>query len=119
LATTMQRLALHGDLHHDNIMQSTRGWLAIDPKGVWGDPAYETANVFRNPEGAGDLPYQPARIARLAAAFHARLGHDPGRMLGWAVAHCALSTFWSRAAGLPIADDMALLPRLITARSAI
>jgi streptomycin 6-kinase len=119
LATTTQRVALHGDLHHDNIMQSTRGWLAIDPKGVWGDPAYETANVFRNPEGAGDLPHQPARIARLAAAFHARLGHDQGRTLGWAAAHCALSTFWSRAAGLPVDDDMALLPRLITALSAI
>ncbi|KAJ0338741.1 hypothetical protein COL154_014244, partial [Colletotrichum chrysophilum] len=26
--------ALHGDLHHDNILQSPRGWLAIDPKAV-------------------------------------------------------------------------------------
>ncbi len=32
---------LHGDLHHDNIVTgSQRGWLAIDPQGLIGDPAY-------------------------------------------------------------------------------
>ena len=28
---------LHGDIHHENILHDTkRGWLAIDPKGLWG-----------------------------------------------------------------------------------
>ncbi len=26
---------LHGDLHHENIMFSSRGWLVIDPPSVW------------------------------------------------------------------------------------
>jgi streptomycin 6-kinase len=40
---------LHGDLHHDNILTATRqSWLAIDPKGIVGEPAYETAPLLLN-----------------------------------------------------------------------
>jgi streptomycin 6-kinase len=35
---------LHADLHHHNILAAERHpWLAIDPKGVIGDAAYERA----------------------------------------------------------------------------
>jgi streptomycin 6-kinase len=67
--------ALHGDLHHENVLSSPRGWLAIDPKGIWGDPAYEAANAFRNPEGLGERLYEAARIKDLAARFSRDLGH--------------------------------------------
>ncbi len=31
---------IHGDLHHENVLlDAGRGWLAIDPKGVLGEPA--------------------------------------------------------------------------------
>ncbi|HWN58232.1 MAG TPA: aminoglycoside phosphotransferase family protein, partial [Methylomirabilota bacterium] len=41
-ASQAARRVLHGDLHHDNILfDVSRGWLAIDPKGVLGEPAYE------------------------------------------------------------------------------
>lgn len=30
---------LHGDLHHENIMFSSRGWLVIDPVGLVGEPS--------------------------------------------------------------------------------
>jgi len=31
---------LHGDLHHDNILAAERQpWLALDPKGLVGEPA--------------------------------------------------------------------------------
>jgi streptomycin 6-kinase len=32
---------LHGDLHHDNMLQYDEGWVAIDPKGVIGPPLAE------------------------------------------------------------------------------
>jgi streptomycin 6-kinase len=118
LDTTGQATALHGDLHHDNILHSHRGWLAIDPKGVWGDPAYETANAFRNPDGAGDLVFRPDRIAALADCFAHRLGHPRERLLGWAAAHSALTTFWSREAGRDTADDFRLLPLLLASAAA-
>jgi streptomycin 6-kinase len=115
LQTTTVESALHGDLHHDNILQSTRGWLAIDPKGVYGDPAYECANAFRNPEGAGELIFDPTRIATMADLFAERLGHNRQRLLNWAAAHCALSIFWSRESGKDPACDLRLLPILLNA----
>ncbi|MCU0905569.1 MAG: phosphotransferase [Tabrizicola sp.] len=118
LASTQRACALHGDLHHDNILQGARGWLAIDPKGVWGDPAYEPANAFRNPDGAGDLVFRPDRIAHLADRFAHHLHQPRARLLGWAAAHCALSTFWSREAGQDPAADHRLLPVLLSAAAA-
>ena len=44
-----EQVVLHGDLHHDNILSGTReAWLAIDPKGVVGEPTYETGAFLRN-----------------------------------------------------------------------
>jgi streptomycin 6-kinase len=106
---------LHGDLHHDNILASDRGWLAIDPKGLLGDPHYEVANVFRNPHGATQLAASPQRIAALADAFETRLGFNRKRVLGYAAAHSALSACWDLAAGNPITTDLAVLPHLLSA----
>src|SRR5713101_9176579 len=50
LSTSMtEQVLLHGDLHHENILAAERApWLAIDPKGVVGEPAYETGALLRN-----------------------------------------------------------------------
>ncbi len=108
-------IPLHGDLHHDNIMSSDRGWLAIDPKGLLGDATYEVANVFRNPYGANKLVTDPRRIQALADAFATRLGFNRKRVLGWAAAHSALSACWDLSAGNPITVDLAVLPLLLSA----
>ncbi|MBU1307515.1 MAG: phosphotransferase [Alphaproteobacteria bacterium] len=108
-------IPLHGDLHHDNILASDRGWLAIDPKGLVGDPAYELANVFRNPVGAAALIASPRRIAALTDAFEQRLGYNRKRMLGWAAAHAALAACWHLADGNSIATELAVLPLLLSA----
>ena len=49
LQTSEADVLLHGDLHHDNILQNGDDWLVIDPKGVIGDSAYEVAAFIRNP----------------------------------------------------------------------
>ena len=48
LSTSMaEPVLLHGDLHHDNILAAEREpWLAIDPKGLIGEPAYEMGEVY-------------------------------------------------------------------------
>ena len=109
------QIPLHGDLHHDNIISSGRGWLAIDPKGLVGDPAYEVANAFINPEGADKLAAEPRRIAALADAFSSRLGFNRKRVLGWAAAHAALSACWDIEDGNPIFGQLAVLPQLLAA----
>jgi streptomycin 6-kinase len=115
LATTAEAIPLHGDLHHDNVVGSARGWLAIDPKGVLGDRHYDVSNVFRNPDGAGDLAQHPDRIDALADTFAARLGLDRRRTLQWAAAHCALSECWNRDAGDEGGFNLTMLPLLLEA----
>jgi hypothetical protein len=66
--------ALHGDLHHENVLSSPRGWLATDPKGIWGDPAYEAANAFRNPRASASAFTKPRGSRTSPPAFRAILG---------------------------------------------
>jgi streptomycin 6-kinase len=108
---------LHGDLHHDNIIASRRGWLAIDPKGMIGDPAYEVANLFRNPHGAPRVFADAARIARRADILEARLGYTRKRILAYAAAHCALSICWDIEAQDrdSISQSLDVLPLLLAA----
>ncbi|WP_348063344.1 aminoglycoside phosphotransferase family protein [Devosia sp.] len=108
-------IPLHGDLHHDNILSSDRGWLAIDPKGLLGDPCYEVANVFINPERGQAIAADPRRIAARADILSQRLGYPRKRILGWAAAHAALSACWSLADGNSILAQMACLPHLLSA----
>lgn len=109
------QIPLHGDLHHDNILSSDRGWLAIDPKGLVGDPAYDLANVFINPERGIQIASDPRRIAARADILTQRLGYPRKRILGWAAAHAALSACWSLASQQPITTQLACLPHLLTA----
>ena len=43
LASMTKEIFLHGDLHHDNILKHGDQWLAIDPKGIIGEPEFEIA----------------------------------------------------------------------------
>lgn len=111
----MPAIPLHGDLHHDNILSSDRGWLAIDPKGLVGDPHYELANAFRNPHGAIKLAADAKRINAMADTFSARLGLNRKRILGFAAAHAGLSACWDLTSGNSITADLAILPHLLSA----
>jgi len=88
--------ALHGDLHHDNIKGSVRGYLAYDAKGLIGDRAYDLANAFQNPLGAEGLVHDPARARRMAEHWAMAWDTSPKRLLSWAVAHCGLSMTWAQ-----------------------
>lgn len=87
---------LHGDLHHDNILFGPRGWLAIDPKGVLGDPGFDAANVFYNPLDRDDLCLDPRRIAHMAEMFGKTIGQSPRAILDHAIAYGCLSAAWHR-----------------------
>ncbi|OHV59824.1 3'-kinase [Mesorhizobium sp. LCM 4577] len=87
---------LHGDLHHDNILFGPRGWLAIDPKGVLGDPGFDAANMFYNPLDRDDLCLDPRRIEHMADIFGETLGQSPRAILDHAIAYGCLSAAWHR-----------------------
>jgi streptomycin 6-kinase len=95
LATQSRVRPLHGDIHHGNIVSGgARGWLAIDPHGVIGDPAYEAANVFGNPLGARDDILDPERTIFLARMFSEVIGCPQRKIAEYAAAHAALSMCW-------------------------
>lgn len=88
---------LHGDLHHANILSATRApYLAIDPKGVAGEPAYEVGPLFYNPQP--EIFHQPnlARVLKRRLDVLAEyLPIDRERLLACAFAHSVLSAAWS------------------------
>ena len=95
LASAADRLPLHGDLHHGNVLDGgARGWLAIDPKGLIGERTYDVANLLRNPWPHGNLVHSRARMQRLARRYADRLDLDPRRVLDFAFAHAGLSACW-------------------------
>jgi streptomycin 6-kinase len=95
--TQESRRLLHGDLHHDNILfDDRRGWLAIDPKGVIGEPGYEVGAAVRNPAARFTVP---SIIERRVGIFCERLGFDRRRVLGWAFTQAVLSAVWQVEAG--------------------
>lgn len=89
---------LHGDIHHDNILDfGPRGWLAIDPNRLRGERGFDYANLFCNPDM--DDPKQPVAVLperfrqRLAVvAKEARL--ERARLLEWILAYTGLSAAW-------------------------
>ena len=88
------RIPLHGDLHHENIVLGPRGWLAIDPHGLIGDPALDAANFFYNPLERDDLCLDMARARRIAEGFAAGIGRSPAEILDYAHIYGCLSAAW-------------------------
>jgi streptomycin 6-kinase len=97
LASTTQPMLLHGDLHHYNILAAEREpWLAIDPKGIVGDPAYETGAFLYNVLPDNREPRELRRlIARRVDQLAEEIPLDRQRVLGWGIAQAVLSGWWS------------------------
>jgi len=87
---------LHGDLHHDNILSAERqSWLAIDPQGVIGEPAYEVGALLRNvaPQFLAGARLS-SLLRRRIAQFADELGFDRERLRNWGLAQAVLSAWW-------------------------
>jgi streptomycin 6-kinase len=93
LNNPMQVGVLHGDIHHANVLDfASRGWLAIDPKGLLGERAFDFANILCNPDSAHALA--PGRLPRLLRVISDTTGIPQRRMLQWVVAWAGLSAAW-------------------------
>jgi len=90
LATPQDVVALHGDIHHDNVLDfGSRGWLAIDPKGLVGERGFDYANLFCNPDP--QTATTPGRLLRQVAVVAEAAGLDRERLLQWILAWAGLS----------------------------
>jgi streptomycin 6-kinase len=91
-----QDLILHGDLHHDNILESAGGWKAIDPHGYRGDPVAEVGAMIRNPLDSfpKEKPVQKI-VERRLQLLAAELPFDAQRIKAWAFCMTVLSVAWT------------------------
>ncbi len=94
LADPREMRVLHGDIHHRNIRQSRRGWLAFDPKGLWGERTYDCANTLCNPDRT-EVVHNEARLLRNAAILADLLAIELPRLLDFTYAYACLSASWS------------------------
>jgi streptomycin 6-kinase len=97
---------VHGDFHARNILRAERQpWLAVDPKGYVGDPAYDAAIFLRTrayyllvADGlvTGDLL---RHLQAEQALFAEASGIDPERISRWLQLIAVQSSFWGRRNG--------------------
>jgi streptomycin 6-kinase len=93
-AVSPQRCLLHGDFHQDNVLSSHRGWLAIDPKGLYGDPAWDLAPLLFNNLGPARETWRPVVRRRLDQLCD-ELKLDRVRAYALCAARALQSRFWS------------------------
>jgi streptomycin 6-kinase len=119
-ASAPRRVVLHGDLHHDNVLAAEREpWLAIDSKGMTGDPGFDCGAMLYNPEpwlrDERIVRLVPARIEQLADGFAMPID----RVVAWGYVMAMLSEVWNAGdegpyePGQPFDVANVLLPRLV------
>src|SRR5262249_54082001 len=79
------QVVLHQDFHGGNVLRSEREpWLAIDPKPLVGEPAFDAASLLRDrrDELAAD-PRPGSRMRRRLDQLATELQLDRDRLQGW------------------------------------
>ncbi len=96
LSENRDEALLHGDFHHFNVLESARGWLAIDPKGVIGPRGYEVGPLLINPlPGFLSRSDPKGQTERRIAILAEKLGMEPERIRAWGFCHAVMSAWWS------------------------
>jgi streptomycin 6-kinase len=83
-ASQPEVVVCHQDLQGSNVLRATReSWLAIDPKPIVAEPAFDVASLLRDRRWSiGD-----AVIRRRLDVLSAELGLERERMRGWGLVH--------------------------------
>jgi streptomycin 6-kinase len=90
---------------------SREPWLVIDPKGLAGERAYETAAFLRN---KADIEADTTALAqRRIAQMSEVMGVDRQRVLLWAFAAGVLSALWTFEDHGEIGEANLVLPRAL------
>ena len=86
--TIAEEVLLHQDFHGGNVLSSGDEWIAIDPKPLAGERAFDVASLLRDrrDELARD-PHPARRVARRFDQLAEALELDRERMRGWGIVH--------------------------------
>ena len=87
-AVQEEPVVCHQDFHGGNVLRSTReSWLAIDPKPLVGERAFDTAWLLRDRRASVGMDAHPSRrLRRRLDLLSDELGLDRERIRGWGIA---------------------------------
>ncbi|MGI5198402.1 aminoglycoside phosphotransferase family protein [Streptomyces sp. CA-288835] len=105
LGRTQPDTVIHGDLHAGNILRADREpWLAVDPKGYAGDPAYDGGTLLKALALRFlQLPDLSKAVRRALDVFAEAAELDRERARRWAQFHAVEAAFHGRRHGFRIA----------------
>ena len=115
IASQAEPVLLHGDFHHENVLSARREpWLAIDPKGVVGETAYDVATLLREPPELAHDPDAGRILERRLDQLSEELGLDRDRLNGWALAQSVLAAYWGLEDSGRVWDEALVFARLLS-----
>jgi streptomycin 6-kinase len=95
LSTPQDECVLHGDIQHHNIRRHpVRGWLAYDPKGLYGERSYDAANTLCNPSNARERVLSEDRFLQVSQVLANGMGVHVTRLRTFGFAYACLSASW-------------------------
>ncbi|MGW5787744.1 aminoglycoside phosphotransferase family protein [Streptomyces sp. NPDC003757] len=98
---------LHWDLHYENVLAADRArWLAIDPKPLAGDPAFDLLPALDN-------RYDPAQTRWRFDAMTDVLGLDRERARAWSLGRVLQNCLWNVEDGDPLEPPQLEIGRLL------
>lgn len=96
---------LHGDLNPTNVLSAARSpWLAIDPKPMVGDPAYDGPRLVTQPDPLA-TPDPAGTLARRLDIVSDAMGVDREALVVWCLVGAVEMGAWARSLGDDEAAD--------------
>jgi streptomycin 6-kinase len=101
LADPAEEVLLHGDFHHGNVLAAERSpWLAIDPKPLVGERAYDLAWLAQDRlETLSGAPGPQATARRRLHQLSESVEVDRDRLRGWTLFRTVAAGAWSLEVG--------------------
>ncbi len=113
--SSTETVLLHGDLHHDNVLSAQReAYLAIDPKGILGEPCYEVGAFLRNPLPEFLLRENPRKLMQNRVDMIVeRLGFERQRVISWGFSQAVLSAVWCDEGGVDCGEEVMVVAEIL------
>lgn len=100
-----ERVLLHGDLHHDNLLRNSGGsYTVIDPKGVVGPEILDLPRFLLN---EADLGHDPAHMEHAIALVSRACGYPEEDLRKALFLEAVLANVWCVEDGIPVRDTWA------------
>jgi streptomycin 6-kinase len=93
-STATRDVVVHGDFNPGNVLLGRRAWLAIDPKPILGDPAYDPWPLLIQLDAPFEQPDPVRFLAMRYGRFGDLVGEPPQRLVQWSIARTVESALW-------------------------